>query len=310
MSVPLLEEESRWLSATANLSGLTEKISIEVPLKRESLILWRDSRSSLETQDMDFNPYRSGSNFVDLLQSQQSVFGSSEVPIFGTQQTKDSNLGPESVVEHRERRKWTPSDDVLLISSWLNTSKDAVALHCKTRWQKINDLVCKFCGSYEAAIREKTSGQNKTDVLKKAHEIFYNNYKKKFTLEYVWMELRNDKKWCDVSSSRHGGSSKKRKLDDRYQSSASHATESKASAADDCTNRPSGVKASKARGKKTVDGKAADFQSMWSIKQQDLLAKKELYKMSLLDNLLAKREPLSESEEALKRKLIEDVLSV
>ncbi|KAF3581314.1 hypothetical protein DY000_02034623 [Brassica cretica] len=30
--------------------------------------------------------------------------------------------------------------------------------------------------------------------------------------------------------------------------------------------------------------------------------------MSLLDNLLAKREPLSESEEALKRKLIEDVL--
>ncbi|WZZ85171.1 hypothetical protein YC2023_113750 [Brassica napus] len=135
---------------------------------------------------MDFNPYRSRSNFVDLLQSQQSVFGSSEVPIFGTQQTVDSNLGPET----------------------------------------------------------------------------------------------------------------------------SHATESKASAADDCTNCPSGVKASKARGKKTVDGKAADFQSMWSIKQQVLLAKKELYKMSLLDNLLAKREPLSESEEALKTKLIENVLSV
>ncbi|XP_013704714.2 glutathione S-transferase T3-like [Brassica napus] len=189
MSVPLLEEESRSLSATANLGGLTEKISIEVPMKRESLILWRDNRSSLETQDMDFNPYRSRSNFVDLLQSQQSVFGSSEVPIFGTQQTVDSNLGPESVVERRGRRKWTPSDDILLISSWLNTSKDAVvgneqrsgafwsriasyfaasqkvagcepreALHCKTRWQKINDLVCKFCGSYEAAIRDKTSG--------------------------------------------------------------------------------------------------------------------------------------------------------
>ncbi|KAL0677137.1 hypothetical protein Bca4012_005118 [Brassica carinata] len=124
------------------------------------------------------------------------------------------------------------------------------------------------------------------------------------------MELCNDQKWCDVSSSRHGGSSKKRNLDDGYNSSASHATESKASAADDCTNRPSGVKASKARSKKTVDRKAADFQSMWSIKQQDLLAKKELYKMSLLDNLLAKREPLSESEEALKTKLIEDVLSV
>ena len=26
----------------------------------------------------------------------------------------------------RERRKWMPTDDVLLISSWLNTSKDSV----------------------------------------------------------------------------------------------------------------------------------------------------------------------------------------
>ncbi|XP_013679861.1 glutathione S-transferase T3-like [Brassica napus] len=257
---------------------------------------------------MDFNSYTSGSNFVDLLQSQR-VFGSSEVPIFGTQQTVDSNLGPESVVERRERRRWTPSNDILLISSWLNTSKDAV-VGTEQRSCAFWSRIASYFAASQKVAGEKTSGQNETDVLKKAHEIFYNNYKKKFTLEYAWMELCNDQKWCDVSSSRHGGSSKKRNLDDGYNSSASHATESKASAADDCTNRPSGVKASKARSKKTVDRKAADFQSMWSIKQQDLLAKKELYKMSLLDNLLAKREPLSESEEALKTKLIEDVLSV
>jgi len=137
--------------------------------------------SSFTHSDMDY-PYTSGSNFVDLLQSQQNVFGS-------------SNLGVESPVERRERRKWTPSDDILLISSWLNTSKDPVVgneqrsgafwsrvaayfaasqkgggcerrdpMHCKQRWQKINDSVCKFCGSYEAATREKTSGQNETDV--------------------------------------------------------------------------------------------------------------------------------------------------
>nr|VDD23231.1 unnamed protein product [Brassica oleracea] len=77
--------------------------------------------SSFTHSDMDY-PYTSGSNFVDLLQSQQSVFGSSEVSIFGTQQTLDA----ESPVERIERRKWTPSDDILLISSWLNTSKDPV----------------------------------------------------------------------------------------------------------------------------------------------------------------------------------------
>ena len=182
-------------------------------------------------------------------------------------------------------------------------------MHCKQQWHKINDSVCKFCGWYEAATREKTSGQNETDVLKKAHEIFYNNHKKKFNLEHAWMELRNDQKWCDLSSSKQDGSSKKRKLDDGTQSSTSHATESKYSEADEGTNRPPGVKA---RGKKmTVEGKGmSEFQTMWSIKQQDLAMKEMLSKMSLLDSLIAKKEPLSECEEALKTKLINDLLSV
>ena len=136
-------------------------------------------------------------------------------------------------------------------------------MHCKQRWQKINDLVCKFCGSYEAATRKKTSGQNETDVLKRAHEIFYNNYKKKFTLEHAWIELRNEQKWCDLSSSKQDGSSKKRKLDDGAQSSASRLSESKTSEADDGNTRPPGAKESKARGKKTVEGKGlSQFQSM------------------------------------------------
>ena len=113
-------------------------------------------------------------------------------------------------MERKERRSWTPTDDVVLISSWLNTSKDAVVgnkqkfvafwkriadyfdaspklagcekrepMHCKQRWHKINDLDCKFCGAYEAAEREKTPGQNENDILTQAQVIFFNNYKKK-----------------------------------------------------------------------------------------------------------------------------------
>nr|VDD32764.1 unnamed protein product [Brassica oleracea] len=164
-------------------------------------------------------------------------------------------------------------------------------MHCKQRWQKINDLVCKFCGSYEAATREKTSGQNETDVLKKAHEIFYNKHQKKFNLEHAWMELRNDQNWCDLSSSKQYGSSKKRKLGDGAQSSTSHTTESKTSEADEGTNRPPGVKTENARGKKmTVEGKGlSEFQTMWSIQQQDLAMKERLSKMSLLGSLIAKK---------------------
>ena len=47
---------------------------------------------------------------------------------------------------------------------------------------------------------------------------------------------------------------------------------------------------------------------MWAIKQQDLAAKEKLSKMSLLDSLLAKKEPLAEYEEALKKKLINDIM--
>ncbi|XP_013624663.1 PREDICTED: glutathione S-transferase T3-like [Brassica oleracea var. oleracea] len=190
---------------------------------------------------MDYNPYTSGYNFSDLLQS-QTGFGSSEAPGFGTQQNPDCNLGAETPVERRECKKWTSSDDILLITSWLNTSKDPVTgneqrsgafwnriaayfeasqsaecerrepMHCKHQWQKNNEAVCKFSGSFEAETREKTSGQNETDVLKKAHEIYYNNHKKKFNLEHAWRELRYDQKWCSLSSSRDVGSSKRGSL--------------------------------------------------------------------------------------------------
>ena len=272
---------------------------------------------------MDYNPFTQSSNFVGLLNSQQSIsFGSSQV------------LTPvsEDVGERREQRKWTPSDDILLISSWLNTSKDPIvgneqrsytfwmriaayyaasqkvvvceereAGHCKQRWHRINDLVCKFCGSYEAAKREKSSSCNENDVLKKAHEIFYNNYNKKFTIEHAWKELRNDQKWSDQSSAKNEGNSSKRKGDDGGETSNSQGAEPK---------RPAGVKASKASGKKNmVEEKALkEFESMWAIKQQDLAAKDKLSRMRLLESLLAKKEPLAEYEEALKKKIISGIV--
>ena len=204
----------------------------------------------------------------------------------------------------------------MLISSWLNTSKDHVvgneqkpgtfwkriaayfaasplvagceereASHCKQRWYRINDLVCKFCGVYEAAIREKSSGQNENDVVKLSHTIFYNNYKKKFTLEHAWNELRNDQKWCALMNAKKDVSSKKRKCEDGADSKTSQATENK---------RPPGVKASKASGKKkVVDEKNLDeFETMWMIKQLDLAAKEKLSKMNMLQSLLGKNEPL------------------
>ncbi|CDY50594.1 BnaC02g16910D [Brassica napus] len=251
--------------------------------------------------DMDSTPYAHTTNFVELLNSQQdTVFrlvedsvdpNSLHVPVFGSQSTEASNLGVDKPSERRERRTWSPADDLVLISAWLNTSKDPLVgneqrsgafwsriaayyaaspkvargeeretTHCKHRWHKINDLVSKFSGSYEAATREKTSGQNEVDVLNNAHAIFNNNYKKKFTLEHAWREL--------------------------------HMTRN-----------------AKARGKKKPMVEKSEFQTICTIKQEDLAVKERLGKMKLLDSLIAKKEPLADDEATLKKKLILELMS-
>ncbi|XP_048615750.1 glutathione S-transferase T2-like [Brassica napus] len=184
-------------------------------------------------------------------------------------------------------------------------------MHCKQRWPKINEGVCKFVGCYEAATKQRPSGQNEDDVLKMAHEIFFNDYKSKFTMEHTWLELRHDQKWCGTQTTKDKVQSKRRKLDDlSAQSSTSVAGDDEAMA------RPDGVKAAKARGKKGVSKPASleeegkEFKSIWEIKQRDFDFKDKLNKQKLLDSLIAKTEPLSELEIALKNKLITDMLAI
>ncbi|KAG2282018.1 hypothetical protein Bca4012_050534 [Brassica carinata] len=73
--------------------------------------------------------------------------------------------------------------------------------------------------------------------------------------------------------------------------------------------RPPGVKASKTSGKKTVDQEkqVKEFERIWTIKHKDMEAKERLSKMSLLESLIGKKEPLPDYEEALKKKLINDL---
>ncbi|KAG2311603.1 hypothetical protein Bca52824_023160 [Brassica carinata] len=166
----------------------------------------------------------------------------------------------------------------------------------------MNDLVCKFCGSYAAATRQKTSGQNESDTVTLAHKIFHNDHKIKFNLHHAWEGLRNDQKWCEAASRKMDGSGKKRKCDDGAQSESSQAT---CSLGDQPTKRPPGVKTAKSASAKRsiadqeVGKGASEFQTMWSIKEKDLAVKERFKKMSLLDSLISKKEPLSESEEPL-----------
>lgn len=131
------------------------------------------------------------------------------------------------------------------------------------------------------------------------------HHKKKFTLEHAWRELRFDQKWRDVTNN-DDKKKKKRKNEEGEDSVPSEASGSK---------RPTGVKAAKAAkasGKKPVVHEIVDvdkFESMWTIKQQDLAAKERLSKTHMLENLLARQDALADYEEALKKKLISDLFS-
>ncbi|XP_013667205.2 glutathione S-transferase T2-like [Brassica napus] len=199
------------------------------------------------------------SSYVEFLQSQsQNVVsenfpyesfphssvhtGASEIPPFSSQQSEAPSPAEDTPTERQERKKWTPADDEVLISAWLNTSKDVVVRidqksgtfwkrvgeyyaesphvlvggdktkhnHCKQRWHKINDWTNKFCGAFAAAERQMTSGQNETDVLKLAHDIYYANHKQKFSVEHAWCVLRYEQKWISLNPSKTHTSSKRK----------------------------------------------------------------------------------------------------
>ncbi|XP_013601833.1 PREDICTED: glutathione S-transferase T3-like [Brassica oleracea var. oleracea] len=181
----------------------------------------------------------SSPGFVNLLSSQSSQtveVGSSEVP------------KPAA-----ERRKWTTQEDIVLISVWLNTSKDPIVSNQQklgSFWRRIEDYFnasaqlggfpprewsqCKQ--SYEAALKEQSSGQNENNVMKSAHDIFFNNYQAKFTLEHAWRKLRYDQKWRSNSISRDGAKEKMKEAAETVH--------------DSDEARPPGVKACKAAKRK------------------------------------------------------------
>ena len=119
----------------------------------------------------------------------------------------------------------------------------------------MNEQVCKFVGSYEAALKEQASGQNENDVMKAAHDTFLNDYQVKFSLEHVWRELRFHQKWRSNSLFRDGAKDKRKEAAEMV--------------SDLEEVRPTGVKACKAAKRKKHGNEAAfdQLQSMLVVKE-------------------------------------------
>uniref|UniRef100_A0A0D3E5D8 Myb-like domain-containing protein n=1 Tax=Brassica oleracea var. oleracea TaxID=109376 RepID=A0A0D3E5D8_BRAOL len=271
------------------------------------------------------------SSFLHLLNSQQQPTNENPTQFISFQPSLDlggSGSRAEIGEDRKQRSKWPTAEDLVFISAWLNTSKDAVVRNeqragtfwlritsyynaspmvvglakreqnkCKQRWGKIMKVSASV-GCYDAATKQRTSGQSEDDVLKAAHEIFFNDYKVKFTLEHAWRELRNDQKWLGTygSTQQSSGSKRKRVGEEQTFNSSS----SMPSVNGENETRPVGVKAAKAattKGKRSLVDEGKNLQQVLALKQ-------EVNKIKLLDSLLSRTEPLTELEVALKDKLI------
>jgi len=164
---------------------------------------------------------------------------------------------------------------------------------CKQRWGRLNDLACKFCGSYDAALRDQSSGENDNDVMKKALDMFFNDHGCKFPLEHAWRELRHDQKWCFAYKAKDSSKVKRKTVGGDVQGD------------EEVTGaRPPGIKAAKAAKKK----KGVQEESNHTELRTMLEMKDKLNKQKLLEKLLEKLDPLSEMEMSLKLKLMSEML--
>ncbi|CAL9238726.1 unnamed protein product [Arabidopsis halleri] len=101
------------------------------------LVSWTCSKVNKKTQLLQ-SPYAS--------MSPSTVTGSSEVPAFSTQWSDEESEGEARPKVGISKKKWSPKEDVVLISAWLNTSKDPVI-----RNEQKSNSFWKWIASYVAS---------------------------------------------------------------------------------------------------------------------------------------------------------------
>ncbi|XP_048633098.1 glutathione S-transferase T3-like [Brassica napus] len=224
--------------------------------------------------------------FVNLLASQSS-------PPHDVDSAEAVGNSP-GLVKPVERRKWVVKEDLVLISAWLNTSKDPIVANEQKAgafWKRIEEYFNsspQLIGAVprewsQSALKEQTSGQNENDVMKAAHDIFFNDFNVKFALEHCWRELRFDQKWRSHALSKVGGKEKRKEACPEV-------------VGDDEEVRPPGVKASKAAKRKKHGNEAAYDQI-----ETMLALKNNISKQKILHRLIGKNEEtLSDQEKSLK----------
>ncbi|XP_062088988.1 glutathione S-transferase T3-like [Humulus lupulus] len=187
-------------------------------------------------------------------------------------------LHNEDESRHKGKVKWSKEVTILLISGWLNTSKDAIVgndqtsthfwaqiveyyntyqkgeqartgRQCKDHWNKMNQKVACFNGCYKRVQQTYHSGWHDEKILENAHQLYKSkNNISNFLLVDCWRLLKGETKWNTMYQPKGG---KRTKVSE----SGTFTSSSNADISDDEIHevRPTGQKAAKRKKKEKKD---------------------------------------------------------
>ncbi|KAI9386361.1 hypothetical protein POPTR_010G014250v4 [Populus trichocarpa] len=136
-----------------------------------------------------------------------------------------SNLNVHSAKKSQRSKNFSQEDDCLLVSVWLNTSKDPITgveqqtkqfwarvqISISSRWQEINREVGKFVGFVTQIENRQQSGMTEESRINNARQMYASCVGKRFQLKHCWVILRKEPKWQFERASPHQRSNKKQK---------------------------------------------------------------------------------------------------
>ncbi|XP_062112862.1 glutathione S-transferase T3-like [Humulus lupulus] len=193
----------------------------------------RNYRPSMEKSSIDLNRETSSTS-VSETQPKHSVEGLENVVLHNEDESR-----------HKCKVSWSKEATILLISGWLNTSKDAIVGNDQTSthfWARIADY-------FNTNQKAHHSGWSDEQILENAHQLYKSeNNNSNFLLVDCWRLLKDEPKWNTMYQTKGG---KRTKVSD----TGAFTSSSNADISDDEVRevRPIGQKAAKRKGKEKKD---------------------------------------------------------
>lgn len=243
-------------------------------------------------------------------------FTDSQIPTYSSQPGIENIILTESpaaeIVE--KRQAWSREDEKKLASAWLTISSDSIVgngQNDKTFWKRITDyfnasrgadpprkqntlkqhwfwmlpFINEFNQLHNKLLGQHHSGWSDDQLKDRARELYYQNRKRNFTHEHVWVMLKDDPKWR--ANPPLARASKKTKVNESgAYTSSSNADTSVDEDVDVVEVRPMGQKAAKEKAKRKGKSQATDKfnNEEWEKKWRDVDEwRKE--KLTKLENL-------------------------